>query len=178
MSCSASIVSKVAAEGIRKRPRTHGDSPPVKGCTTEALDLAKANGVVRCKWAYMGSNTAEYIKYHDEEWGVPCQDDAGLMEHLILEGAQCGLSWATILGKRSAYAAAFKHYDVHAIAAMDEHDVERLLQPDSGIVKNRGKINSAINNAKLVLEIQLECGSLASYLWGFLPERRPVINEW
>lgn len=89
-----------------------------------------------------------------------------------------GLSWSTILSKRDGYTTAFKHWDIQKIAEMDDSDVERLLQPDSEVVRHRGKILSVIHNAQLVLKIQKEYGSLAAYLWGLMPDKVPVVNEW
>ncbi len=118
----------------------------------------------RCTWC--GENPL-YTAYHDEEWGVPVHDDRMLFEFLILEGAQAGLSWITILKKRENYRKAFDNFDCEKIANYSEEDVNRLLS-DSGIVRNRLKIRSAINNAKAVLKIKEEFGSLDSYLWSFI----------
>jgi 3-methyladenine DNA glycosylase Tag len=201
----------------------------------------------RCAWStiYSGASEAEYIKYHDEEWGVPCVSDERLMEYIVLDGAQCGLSWSTILAKRTAYTEAYKQWNISEMAKMvrtwhvgsiqppelcpagsatpsvtcmpcshactmcatdaapftasglheaastdsynrmhllvlvqDDADVARLLQPDSGIVKHRGKIESAINNARIVLDLQKEHGSLARYLWYLMPNQRPIVNQF
>ena len=118
----------------------------------------------RCKWC--GENSL-YIAYHDDEWGVPVHDDRLLFEFLILEGAQAGLSWLTILKKRENYRKAFHDFDYDRIANYTETDVRRLLA-DPGIVRNRLKIGSAIKNAQGVLDIREECGSLDSYLWRYV----------
>jgi len=108
-----------------------------------------------------------YVAYHDEEWGVPSRDDRHLFELLVLEGAQAGLSWSTILHKREGYRRAFAGFDAERVARFGERDVEWLLA-DPGIVRNRLKITSAIDNAQAVLSVQEERGSLAGYLWDFV----------
>ena len=113
----------------------------------------------RCGWA--GTDEL-YLKYHDEEWGQPVTDDRTLFEFLVLESAQAGLSWITILRKREGYREAFHHFDVEKVAQMTQEDIERLMQYD-GIVKNRLKINSTINNAKLFIAIQKEYGTNTPY---------------
>lgn len=127
----------------------------------------------RCDWC-LGDPL--YRRYHDEEWGVPCRDDATLFEFLVLESAQAGLSWLTILRKRENYRGAFAGFDAAAVAAFDQHKVAALLQ-DSGIVRNRAKIEAAINNARRFLEIQTQFGSFAQYFWGFT-DNRPLTNHW
>ncbi len=129
----------------------------------------------RCQWAYAGMS-AEYIRYHDEEWGVPVHDDRRQFEFLILEGAQAGLSWSTILRKRAGYREAFADFDVEKIARFDKRKVERLMK-FPGIVRNRLKIESTISNAKAVLKLQDEVGSLAKHLWSFVCGR-PIVNSW
>ena len=128
--------------------------------------------IERCGWA----KTELSIPYHDTEWGVPVHDDRLLFEFLVLEGAQAGLSWETILKKRAAYRAAFDDFAVAAVAAYDETAVARLLA-DSGIVRNRLKIRSAIENARAALTVQQEFGSLDTYLWSFAGAR-PRTNRW
>ncbi|MFC2082474.1 DNA-3-methyladenine glycosylase I [Candidatus Bipolaricaulota bacterium] len=118
----------------------------------------------RCEWA--GTDPL-YVAYHDDDWGVPVHDDRLLFEMLILEGAQAGLSWSTILKKRDGYREAFHGFDVERVAAYTQRDIDRLLA-DSGIIRNRLKIESAIKNARGVLEIQEEFGSLDDYLWRFV----------
>lgn len=126
--------------------------------------------VRRCRWA----RTDLAIAYHDLEWGVPVHDDRTLFEFLILEGAQAGLSWETILRKRENYRRAFDNFDPKKVARYDERRVAKLLG-DEGIIRNRLKIASAIGNAKLFLQIQNEAGSFDSYVWRFVngqPKRR------
>ena len=119
----------------------------------------------RCDWGVEGDPL--YLAYHDEEWGVPCHDDRHLFELLVLEGAQAGLSWATILRKREGYRKAFAGFDPAAVARLGARDVERLLA-DPGIVRNRLKIESAIANAVATLAVREERGSLDAYLWDFV----------
>jgi DNA-3-methyladenine glycosylase I len=118
----------------------------------------------------------EYVAYHDQEWGVPVHDDARLFEFLILEGAQAGLSWSTILRKRPGYREAFAGFDVERVARFDKRKVERLMQ-FPGIVRNRLKIEAAINNARRFLAVQEECCSFAKYSWGFV-DGTPIVNRW
>jgi DNA-3-methyladenine glycosylase I len=134
--------------------------------TRLARGLARGeDGVVRCSWA--GSD-ALYTRYHDEEWGCPVADERHLFEKLCLEGFQSGLSWLTILRKRDNFRAAFRGFDLEAVAGFGARDVARLLK-DAGIVRHRGKIESAINNARRALELADERGSLAAYAWSFEP---------
>jgi DNA-3-methyladenine glycosylase I len=127
----------------------------------------------RCPWC---SNDPLYRNYHDHEWGVPLHDDRRLFEMLTLEGAQAGLSWLTILRKREGYRRAFAGFDPAKVAAFNDNDVARLLA-DPGIVRNRLKVASAITNARAVLEVQTLCGSLDTYLWGFVGGV-PIRNSW
>lgn len=120
----------------------------------------------RCSWC--GDNPL-YISYHDEEWGVPLFDDQALFECLILETFQAGLSWITVLKKRENFRDAFDYFDYHKIATYDEKKIESLLQ-NSGIIRNKLKIFSAISNAKYFIEIQNEFGSFRKYIWGFVNE--------
>ena len=129
----------------------------------------------RCEWSYSGMSEA-YIRYHDEEWGVPVHDDRRQFEFLILEGAQAGLSWSTILNKREGYREAFADFDVEKVARFDKRKVERLMQ-FPGIVRNRLKIESAIGNAKAVLKLQDEVGSLSGHVWSFVGVK-PIVNKW
>ena len=130
---------------------------------------------VRCPWSYAAMTDA-YVRYHDEEWGVPVHDDRRQFEFLILEGAQAGLSWSTILNKRGGYREAFADFEVERVARFDRRKVERLMQ-FPGIVRNRLKIEAAIGNAKAVLKLQDELGSLDRYLWSFVGGR-PIVNRW
>ena len=116
------------------------------------------------------------LAYHDEEWGVPSHDDRHLYEMLTLEGAQAGLSWSTILRKREGYRQAFSGFEPQVVAGFTTKDVERLLA-DSGIVRNRLKVESTVLNAARVLEVQEELGSLDAYLWAFV-EGEPIVNRW
>lgn len=125
--------------------------------------------LTRCWWC---GDDPLYVAYHDTEWGVPVHDDRTLFEFLILEGAQAGLSWITILRKRDAYRRAFAGFDPKKVARFTPAHVEKLMQ-DSGIVRNRSKIESAITNARAFLEVQKEFGSFDAYQWGFV-EHTPV----
>lgn len=129
--------------------------------------------VIRCPWC---KGDELYQHYHDHEWGVPCRDDRQLFEFLILESAQAGLAWITILRKRDHYRRAFAGFDPEAVAGFSEEDMQRLLN-DAGIVRNRLKIDSAINNARQFLELQQQQGSFADYLWGFA-DGTPIQNHW
>lgn len=128
----------------------------------------------RCHWC--GSDPL-YIAYHDEEWGKPVFDDKILFEFMILEGAQAGLSWITILRRREGYRTAFEDFDVKKVAALTADDVERLML-DAGIIRNRLKINSTINNAQLFMAIQHEYGSFSDFIWGFIPDKKPIVNDF
>ncbi|MBL3593437.1 MAG: DNA-3-methyladenine glycosylase I [Synergistaceae bacterium] len=128
---------------------------------------------VRCPWA--GTDPL-YVAYHDEEWGVPLREDRKLFEFLLLEGAQAGLSWITILRKREAYRKAFSGFDAEAVAAFGEGDIARLLE-DRAIVRNRRKIESAVTNARAFLAVVEERGSFSSFLWDFV-DGRPIRNRW
>jgi DNA-3-methyladenine glycosylase I len=126
----------------------------------------------RCAWC--GTDPL-YMKYHDEEWGREVHDDKILFEFLVLESAQAGLSWITILRRRENYRKAFADFDVHKVAAFTDEDVERLMQ-DAGIIRNRLKILAAISNAKLFIEVQKEFGSFDKYLYSFMPDGKPINN--
>jgi DNA-3-methyladenine glycosylase I len=123
----------------------------------------------RCAWAVRG--VPEYLGYHDEEWGRPVLEDNRLFERIVLEAFQSGLSWLTILRKREAFRAAFAGFDIGAVAAFNAADVQRLLG-DAGIVRNRLKIEAAINNAQRAGDLIVEAGSLAAFFWSFRPPRR------
>ena len=127
----------------------------------------------RCKWA--GTDPL-YIHYHDTEWGVPLHDDRKLFEFLILEGAQAGLSWITILKKRESYREAFDGFDPQKVAAYDDVKIKKLLA-DEGIIRNRLKITAAVQNAKAFLAVQKEFGSFDRYIWG-LTGGHPRKNAW
>lgn len=127
----------------------------------------------RCDWA---TDDPLYIAYHDEEWGVPVHDDGKLFEFLILEGAQAGLSWITILRKRERYREVFAGFDPALVAEFDDARIRTLLQ-DPGIVRNRLKVESAVTNARAFLEVQAEFGSFDEYIWQFV-EGAPRRNSW
>ena len=134
------------------------------------------DGVVRCFW---GASHPAYVRYHDEEWGFSVADDRRLFEKLCLEGFQSGLSWLTILKKREAFRAAFRGFDLEAVARFGARDVARLLK-DAGIVRHRGKIESTVNNARRARELVRERGSLAAFVWSFEPPPadRPRRLSW
>lgn len=127
----------------------------------------------RCAWT---ASDALLITYHDEEWGVPLHDDRALFEFLILEGAQAGLSWSTVLKKRPAYRAAFDRFNARKIASYDEAKAAALLA-NPGIVRNRLKVRAAVENARAFLAVQKEFGSFDKYIWQFT-EGRPIQNSW
>ncbi len=128
---------------------------------------------IRCPWA---NNDPLMIEYHDREWGVPVHDDSLLFEFLILEGAQAGLSWTTILKKRENYRLAFDNFDPEKVSKYNDQKIEELVE-NSGIVRNKLKIRSAIVNAKLLLIIQREYGSFDNYVWKFV-DGKPIQNKW
>ena len=128
----------------------------------------------RCFWS---ENTFEaYENYHDTEWGVPVHDDRKHFEFLILEGAQAGLSWATILKRRGGYRKAFADFDPKVVATFDQEKVEALLL-DSGIIRNRLKVNGAVTNAQKFLELQAEFGSFDKFFWSFV-DNKTIVNKW
>ena len=136
-------------------------------------NVSPTQSPTRCDWA---NGDTLYEQYHDEEWGVPCYDDHKLFEFLILEAAQAGLSWITILRKRENYRRAFADFNAEKVARFNRRSVERLMN-DAGIVRNRLKIEAAISNAKLFLDLQDSHGSFSDYLWGFT-EGQPIQNHW
>lgn len=127
----------------------------------------------RCGWCLKFD---QYIQYHDEEWGAPVHNDRVHFEFLILEGAQAGLSWSMILKKRKGYKKAFADFDPEKVARFTPPRIEKILQ-DPGVVRNRLKVNAAVNNAKRFLEVQNEFGTFDKYIWGFVGGR-PKINRW
>ena len=131
---------------------------------------------MKAKKRCWGGNDPLMIAYHDTEWGVPLHDDRGLFEFLVLEGMQAGLSWATILRKRENFRKAFSGFDARRVAVYGAKDVQRLLE-DPGIIRNRLKIEAAINNARRFLEVQKEFGSFDRYIWGFV-EGKPIRNRF
>ncbi len=128
----------------------------------------------RCEWAE--GQFEEYVRYHDEEWGVPVHDDHIHFEFLILEGAQAGLSWATVLKKREGYRAAFANFDPEVVAAYDEDKIQELLKFE-GIIRNKLKVRGAVTNAQKFLEVQAEFGSFDTYIWSFVGGE-PIVNAW
>jgi len=133
--------------------------------------------VKRCAWVgFSGKATELDIKYHDEEWGVPVHDDRLLFEFLILEGAQAGLNWSTILKKRDNYRLAYDHFDPVKVAKYNAAKQQKLLQ-NAGIVRNRLKVAASVTNAKAFLEVQKEFGSFDEYIWGFVGDKT-IQNGW
>ncbi|MEP7163829.1 MAG: DNA-3-methyladenine glycosylase I [Ferruginibacter sp.] len=130
--------------------------------------------IKRCAWA-TGSNE-QMQQYHDKEWGVPVHDDRLLFEFLILEGAQAGLSWSTVLAKRDNYRKAFNNFDVKKITRYEQDKIDQLLL-NPGIIRNKLKINSVVINAKAFIAVQKEFGSFDKYLWSFV-DGKPIINKW
>jgi DNA-3-methyladenine glycosylase I len=128
---------------------------------------------IRCSWCLKFN---QYIAYHDTEWGVPVHDDRIHFEFLILEGAQAGLSWSTILKKREGYRTAFADFDPVKVSRFTEKRLEKMLL-DPGIVRNRLKVYAAVNNAKRFLEVQKEFGSFDDYIWSFV-NGKPIVNTW
>ncbi len=131
------------------------------------------NKKLRCPWC---ESDPLYVRYHDTEWGIPVKDDLRLFEMLVLEGAQAGLSWITILRKRQEYRRAFDDFDVESVARYGPDRVERLLR-NTGIVRNRRKIESAVINAQAVIKVRDEWGSFGAYLWSFV-DGSPLIGNW
>ncbi|KGJ98717.1 DNA-3-methyladenine glycosylase I [Thalassotalea sp. ND16A] len=131
---------------------------------------------LKCRCPWLDESKADYVQYHDKEWGVPVHDDATMFEFLILESAQAGLSWYTVLKKRENYRKLFANFDVQAVAKFDDDKVEQLLL-NPGIIRNRLKVKSAISNAQHFIEIQKEFGSFCKYLWAFV-DNKPVVNSF
>jgi len=128
----------------------------------------------RCHW--LDTSKADYVQYHDDEWGRPTYEDKKLFEFLILESAQAGLSWYTILKRRQGYRDAFANFDVVTVSQYDQKKVEELML-NTAIIRNRGKINAAISNAKLFIDIQQEFGSFSDYIWGFV-NNKTIVNKF
>jgi DNA-3-methyladenine glycosylase I len=136
--------------------------------------MTASDGRTRCSWC-LGVSDA-YLAYHDCEWGYPVRGDAGQFEFLVLESAQAGLSWSTVLHKRAGYRRAFAGFDPEKVARFNRRSVERLVH-DPAIIRNRLKIASAIGNARAFLAVRDEFGSFSDYLWGFV-DGRPIVNRW
>jgi DNA-3-methyladenine glycosylase I len=134
---------------------------------------AAGDGVRRCEWA---GTDPEMVAYHDTEWGVPVHDDTVHFEFLVLEGAQAGLSWSTILKRRAGYRKAFAGFEAAKVARFTPAKVDKLLT-DTGIIRNRAKVESAVRNARGFLAVQKEFGSFDDYIWGFVGGR-PIVNKW
>jgi len=132
------------------------------------------NKKIRCQWVTNGNEL--YQRYHDNEWGAPQHDDSILFEFLILEGAQAGLSWATILNKRQGYREAFDNFDYRKISKYDEKKIAELLN-NPGIIRNKLKVNGTVTNARLFMQVQEEFGSFDKYIWQFVGGK-PIINAW
>jgi DNA-3-methyladenine glycosylase I len=132
-----------------------------------------SDGVRRCEWS--GADP-EMVAYHDTEWGVPVHDDTVHFEFLVLEGAQAGLSWSTILKRRAGYRKAFAGFDAAKVARFTPAKVDKLLT-DTGIIRNRAKVEATVRNARGFLEVQREFGSFDDYIWGFVGGR-PIVNKW
>lgn len=132
------------------------------------------NNKTRCEWAT--GQFEEYVTYHDEEWGVPVHNDRTHFEFLILEGAQAGLSWATVLKKRDGYRNSFAGFDPEKVALFDKKKIQELLQFE-GIIRNKLKVRSAVANAQKFLEVQKEFGSFDNYIWQFV-DGKPIVNNW
>jgi DNA-3-methyladenine glycosylase I len=137
------------------------------------ITTKKVNEKNRCGWCL---GFAEYIRYHDEEWGEPVHNDTVHFEFLILEGAQAGLSWSTILKKRDGYRKAFSDFDPKKVARYTDAKLEKLLS-DPGIIRNRLKVYAVVNNAKRFLEVQEEFGTFDKYIWSFVGGK-PIVNKW
>lgn len=133
-----------------------------------------AKELVRCPWS-LGIND-RYLAYHDEEWGVPVRDDRKQFEFLVLESAQAGLSWSTVLNKRDGYRRAFAEFDPERVARFTPQRIDKLLA-DPGIIRNRLKVSAAVANAKAFLSVQEEFGSFSDYIWRFV-DGRPIRNRW
>ena len=135
--------------------------------------MARPSALSRCGWC---GDDALYVRYHDTEWGVPLKDDRALFEFLVLEGAQAGLAWITVLRKREGYRAAFDGFDPAKVARYSDAKLERLLE-NPGIIRNRLKVKSARRNAQAFLAVQEEWGSFSDYIWNFV-DGRPIQNRW
>ena len=137
------------------------------------MKIKSKNDICRCPWVDL--TKADYVEYHDKEWGVPSYDDRLIFEFLSLESAQAGLSWHTVLKKRENYRIAFENFEPEKVAGFDQAKIEELLQ-NSGIIRNRLKIEATVNNARKFLEVQREFGSFSKYIWGFVGDK-PKINN-
>lgn len=132
-----------------------------------------SKNIIRCPWC---GNDELYVKYHDEEWGKKVTDDKTLFEFLVLESAQAGLSWITILKRREGYKNLFADFNVEKVATFSEEDIDRIVQ-DKSIIRHRGKIAATISNAKIFMQIQAEYGSFYQYLYSFMPDQVTIVNN-
>ncbi len=155
--------------GDDHQPTMSIDLPALGPGTSPSATIPGADGLPRCRWC---ASAPDFEAYHDREWGYPVADDTRLFEKLCLEGFQSGLSWRTILDKRENFRRAFHGFDFHRVAGLGDEDIARLLQ-DAGIVRHRGKIEAAVNNAKCAVRLQAERGSLAAYFWQFQVDQPP-----
>ncbi|MEW6997157.1 DNA-3-methyladenine glycosylase I [Colwelliaceae bacterium BS250] len=130
----------------------------------------------KCRCPWLDQSKADYVLYHDEEWGVPVRDDQTMFEFLTLESAQAGLSWYTVLKKRENYRKLFANFDVNKVAAFDDDKIEELLL-NPGIIRNRLKVKSAVSNAQCFIAIQKEFGSFCEYIWAFV-DNKPIVNSF
>ena len=146
----------------------------LNGCSLNLHTIDDMQQPNRCEWSQAGNQL--YLDYHDIEWGVPVHDDRKHFEFLILESAQAGLSWSTVLNKRAGYRRAFADFDPERVARFTENRIEKLLT-DPGIIRNRLKVVSAVNNAQLFLELQDEYGSFDAYVWSYVGGK-PIQNRW
>lgn len=146
----------------------------MKDSRTAGADMPKKPDICRCPWVDL--TKPDYVVYHDTEWGIPVHEDRRLFEFLILEGAQAGLSWYTVLRKRDSYRVAFDYFDPETVARYDEGKVQELLG-NAGIIRNKAKIHAAINNARKFLNIQEAFGSFDAYIWKFV-EGQPILHTF
>jgi len=165
-------MAKSTTKSTVAKTKSKAESAKTKSKTATAKGNARTDGLSRCSWASNEFN----IPYHDEEWGLPEHDDRRLFEMLILEGAQAGLSWDTVLKKRARYREVFDGFDPAIVARYDARKVKALLA-DPGIIRNRLKIRATIDNARAFLAVQRECGSFDAYVWRFVGGQ-PKRNAW
>jgi len=163
----------MGSTGIGDRRPSQFARLPAKPIDQVSMKTVPDDQQTRCPWVDLGK--PDYVAYHDHEWGVPVRDDTVMFEFLTLESAQAGLSWYTVLRKRAAYRQAFADFDVQRVARFGSRDVQRLLR-NPGIIRNRLKIEAAINNARRFLEVQEQSGSFTDYLWQFV-DGRPQVNR-
>ncbi|KAJ3244000.1 hypothetical protein HDU78_011575 [Chytriomyces hyalinus] len=162
-----SSLTKTKQDAAKKKPAKPSTRPPAKRkSAAAAIPVHSEDSLTRCRWC---TSDPEYMTYHDEVWGVPLHDEHTLFEMLILEGAQAGLNWLTILKRRDQYRQAFDNFDPAVVAKYDSAKVSNLLSQDSGIIRNKAKVASAISNATAFMAVQKEFGSFDEYIWRFKP---------